>query len=172
VANPPSGTLVNVVSFSADGATLYGAGELFGTAPKLYVLPILASGFGLPAPSVDILGGRAHPVGNLLFMDGGTVVDTAANNATQDISPLKLTTDSLPVPDAGRIFVLGSDTFGPNMRLVALDLNNYSVIASIDLPSSVATNLIRGSLVRLRDHEIAYRSQNYVVTITGPFVKP
>jgi hypothetical protein len=136
------------------------------------VLPVLASGLGTPTPPVNVLGGRAHPVGDLIFMDGGTVVDTAANDLTQDISPLKHTTDVLPAPDVGRIFVLGSNDFPPGLRLIALDFDDYSLLASIDLPSSVAANPVWGSLVRLANNEIAFRSQNFVVTITGPFVSP
>jgi hypothetical protein len=174
VGASPAKTIDSAV-WGATGATLYGtSGGASGQSTELYAFAVDASGVTLSTDQTGGPAGHEHFAQNLLYLDGGAIVDPASLSSTGSFAAPK--TNLLMTPDVAgnRAFFLNTATASGSFsgqQLESYDLSSQASIATVPMPfgNSTATRLIRWGSAGLAFADI---QNGVIVTVNGAFVGP
>lgn len=168
--------IIDSAVWGATGAALYGTSSNNGSgqAAELYAFTVDASGVTLAIDQSGAPGGREHFAQNLLYLDGGAIVDPATLMATGTFAAPQ--SNLLMTPDlaSGRAFFLNtapSSSSFSGAQFESYDLNTQTSIASVPLPNGnpTSTRLVRWGTAGLAFVDAGNAD---IITLSGSFVSP
>src|SRR6202041_3262788 len=104
--------VIDSAVWGATGAALYGTSSSDGSsqAAELYAFTVDAAGVALATEQSGAPGGREHFAQNLLYLDGGAIVDPATLMTTGAFAAPQSNLLMTPDPTSGRAFFLNTAT--------------------------------------------------------------
>jgi len=168
--------VIDSAVWGATGAALYGTSSSNGSsqAAELYAFTVNASGVTLATDQSSAPGGREHFAQNLLYLDGGAIVDPATLMATGTFAAPQSNLLMTPDLTSGRAFFVNTATANSSFsgaQFDSYDLTTQASIATVPLPNGNPTS---SRLVRWGPAGLAFvdASNADIVTVSGSFVSP
>jgi hypothetical protein len=167
--------VIDSAVWGSTGAALYGTSSNgVGQTAELYAFTVDASGV---TPAGDRTGepsGREHFAQNLLYLDGGAVVDPASLMVTGSFAaPLSnlLMTPDVSLSRAFFVNTAASSSTFSGAQLESYDLTTHASIATLPLPNGnlTSTRLVRWGTAGLAFVDVGHSD---IVTVSGSFVSP
>ena len=166
--------VIDSAVWGTTGATLYGSSSASGQSAELYAFTVNAAGVTLATDQPGGPVGGEHFAQNLLYLDGGAVVDPMSLTESAAFAAPK--SNLLMTPDVAgqRAFFLNTatatDSFS-GLQLESFDLGGMAAIATVPMPygDARATRLVRWGTAGLAFADSVHGD---IVTVSGSFVSP